>query len=101
MITIPIFDMMILPGVTFFFKKDIFTDQEITAEHVGEDVLFLMMKQDKKREDMTPEDICPIGFPVRSKHRRGRKYSCPYKGTGHNLRCGGDLQSLPPQQPSR
>ena len=61
MITIPIFDMMILPGVTFFFKKDIFTDQEITAEHVGEDVLFLMMKQDKKREDMTPEDICPIG----------------------------------------
>ena len=43
MITIPIFDMMILPGVTFFFKKDIFTDQEITAEHVGEDVLFLMM----------------------------------------------------------
>ncbi len=28
---------------------------------MGEDVLFLMMKQDKKREDMTPEDICPIG----------------------------------------
>lgn len=61
MITIPIYDMMILPGVTFFFKKDIFTDREITAEHVGEDVLFLMMKQDKKREDMSPEDICPIG----------------------------------------
>ncbi len=62
MITIPIFDMMILPGVTFFFKKRFFLQtRSITAEHVGEDVLFLMMKQDKKREDMTPEDICPIG----------------------------------------
>ena len=65
MITIPIYDMTILPDVTFFFKKDIFTEQEITAEHVGEDVLFLMLKQDKKREDITPDDICPMGVSGR------------------------------------
>ena len=65
MITIPIYDMTILPEVTFFFKKDIFTEQEITTEHVGEDVLFLMLKQDKKREDIIPDDICPMGVSGR------------------------------------
>ena len=74
MITIPIYDMTILPDVTFFFKKDIFTEQEITAEHVGEDVLFLMLKQDKKREDITHRMIyVPWGYPAGSRAwmRRG------------------------------
>lgn len=62
MITIPIYDMLILPGVTFFFKKDTFPYKEITTEHVGEDILFLMIKEEKERADITPEDICPIGI---------------------------------------
>ena len=32
MITLPISDLLLLPGVTFFFKKDVFPSGEITAE---------------------------------------------------------------------
>ena len=38
MITLPISDLLLLPGVTFFFKKDVFPSGEITAESVGEDI---------------------------------------------------------------
>lgn len=62
MITIPIYDMLILPGVTFFFKKDTFPYKEITAEHVGEDVLFLMMKTEKEQVSIEGEDICRTGI---------------------------------------
>lgn len=59
MITLPISDLLLLPGVTFFFKKDVFPSGEITAESVGEDILFVMEKEEK--EQMTPDDFYPIG----------------------------------------
>lgn len=59
MITLPISDLLLLPGVTFFFKKDVFPNGEITAESVGEDILFVMEKEEK--EQMTPDDFYPIG----------------------------------------
>ena len=59
MITLPISDLLLLPGVTFFFKKDVFPSGEITAESVGEDILFVMEKDEK--EQMTPDDFYPIG----------------------------------------
>ena len=59
MITLPISDLLLLPGVTFFFKKDVFPGGEITAESVGEDILFIMEKEEK--EQMTPYDFYPIG----------------------------------------
>ena len=59
MITLPISDLLLLPGVTFFFKKDVFPSVEITAESVGEDILFVMEKEEK--EQMTPDDFYPIG----------------------------------------
>ena len=59
MITLPISDLLLLPGVTFFFKKDVFPGGEITAESVGEDILFVMEKEEK--EQMTPYDFYPIG----------------------------------------
>lgn len=62
MITIPTYDLLVLPGVTFFFKKDMFPGQEITSESEGEDVLFLMLKSDKNRADLTQEDFYPIGI---------------------------------------
>jgi ATP-dependent Lon protease len=65
MITIPIYDLLMLPGVTFYFKKDVFSDHEITAENVGEDILFLMMKDEIEREKLTPEDIYPVGISGR------------------------------------
>ena len=42
MITIPVHDLLLLPGVMFYFKKDMFPDRRITAEDVGEDILFML-----------------------------------------------------------
>lgn len=61
MISIPIYDLLVLPEVTFYFKKDMFPGNEITTENVGEDILFLMLKTDKKPHQIQPEDIYPIG----------------------------------------
>lgn len=65
MITVPIYDLLLLPGVTFFFKKDVFPNQELTPENEGEDILFLMLKEDKERARLTNEDIYPIGVSGR------------------------------------
>ncbi len=61
MITIPVHDLLLLPGVMFYFKKDMFPDRRITAEDVGEDILFMMLKEEKKTSELQPEDFYPIG----------------------------------------
>ena len=58
MITLPISDLLLLPGVTFFFKKDVFPSGEITAESVGEDNIIYNGKREK--EQMTPEIFHPL-----------------------------------------
>ena len=59
--TIPIYDLLVLPGVTFFFKKDMFPNQKITSENEGEDVLFLLLKSEKSREDLMKDDFYSLG----------------------------------------
>ena len=49
MLTVPIYDLLVLPGVTFFFKNDMFPGEKITAEQVGQDILFIMVKAEKAR----------------------------------------------------
>lgn len=61
MITIPIYDLLVLPGVTFFFKQDMFPKDKIAPENIGEDILFVMLNTGKAQEEITPEDIYPIG----------------------------------------
>lgn len=51
MITLPISDLLLLPGVTFFFKKDVFPSGEITAESVGEDIIICNGKRRKGADD--------------------------------------------------
>ncbi|MEE1032934.1 MAG: endopeptidase La [Ruminococcus sp.] len=62
MLTVPIYDLLVLPGVTFFFKNDMFPGEKITAEQVGQDILFIMVKSEKARTEFIPEDIYPIGI---------------------------------------
>ena len=38
MITIPVYELLLLPGVTFFFKKDMFPKGRITEENIGEEI---------------------------------------------------------------
>ena len=62
MFTMPVYDMMLLPGVTFYFKKDIFQQMGNQDAKAGDDVLFLMQRTDKDRKDLTPEDFYPVGI---------------------------------------
>lgn len=61
MFTMPVYDMMLLPGVTFYFKKDIFQQMGNQDAKAGDDVLFLMQRTDKDRKNLTPEDFYPVG----------------------------------------
>lgn len=62
MISIPIYDLLVLPEVTFYFKRDMFPENDISAENVGEDILFLMLKTEKRPEQIQPQDLYPMGL---------------------------------------
>lgn len=61
MVVIPTHDLIVLPGVTFYFQKEYF--QEIVRKEavVGEEAIFLMLKEDRARSDMKEEDFYYIG----------------------------------------
>ena len=61
MITIPIYELLLLPGVTFFFKKDMFPKELITKENIGEEILFVWQKEDVVSEEISMENIFPVG----------------------------------------
>ncbi len=62
MITIPFYNILIVPGVKIFFQGEYF--KEITKKDAieGDDVIFIMLREDKKREDMKDDDFYPIGI---------------------------------------
>ncbi len=62
MLTIPIYDMMMLPGVTFHFKREIFEKLGYADVKEGDEVLFLMLREDKQRIQMFAEDFYPVGL---------------------------------------
>lgn len=62
MITIPIYDMILLPGVTFYFKKDIYDKWKLDEPKKGDKVLFLLLKEQKETEQLTQEDFYSIGL---------------------------------------
>ena len=61
MITIPIYELLLLPGVTFFFKKDMFPKELITKENIGEEILFVWQKEEVASEEISMENIFPVG----------------------------------------
>ena len=62
MIAIPFYNIVIIAGVNIFFQKDYFNDLAGREPATGEELYFLMLKEDKKREDMTADDFYPIGI---------------------------------------
>lgn len=65
MVTIPVYDLILLPGVTFYFKKDIFEKRNVNEVAEGSDLIFLLLREDKKREETKPEDFYPIGVSAK------------------------------------
>ena len=45
MIVLPVYDMMILPGVIFYFKKDVLSFMPVKEYKEDEDVLFLVRER--------------------------------------------------------
>ena len=61
MITIPVYELLLLPGVTFFFKKDMFPEGRITEKNIGEEILFVLQKKEMAPEEISMENIFPVG----------------------------------------
>lgn len=57
MLVLPVYDLLLLPGVTFYFKKDILDRMQVEKVEKGEEILFLIQKSEKRREDLTVHDF--------------------------------------------
>ena len=65
MITIPIYDTILLPEVTFFFKKEVIDGWNINEFENGTIIAFAMLKEDIDIRTVTMEDIYPVGVSAR------------------------------------
>lgn len=61
MIVIPCFDLVVVPGVTYFLQEEMIEKMLGKEPKEGSEVLFLLLKEDKEREHTLPEDFYPIG----------------------------------------
>ncbi|MDY2626882.1 MAG: endopeptidase La [Lachnospiraceae bacterium] len=61
MITIPCYDLVIVPGVTYYFQQEMVEKVIGREPGKGEEVLFLILREDIEKENMKPEDFYPIG----------------------------------------
>lgn len=62
MIVLPIYDMLLLPGVNFYFRKDVLSSMPVREFPDGEDVLFLVQNVDKRKSELEPEDFYEKGL---------------------------------------
>ncbi|MCR5148033.1 MAG: endopeptidase La [Eubacterium sp.] len=62
---IPIYDTLLLPEVTFYFRKEVIEGWSIDDLKVGEAVSFIMMKRDISINEATPEDFYEIGISAK------------------------------------
>ena len=62
MITIPVYNMIILPNISLTFKKDFFDETSASNMREGDKLLFLFQKSEKSRRHLTQDDFYPIGL---------------------------------------
>ncbi len=62
MITKPVYDILMLPDVLYYFKKDYFSEGTEESIEQGADVLFLIQKDEATGRDPVPDDFYPIGI---------------------------------------
>ena len=62
MLVLPVYDLLLLPGVTFNFKKDVLERMQVEKAEKGEEILFLIQKEEKKREDLIVDDFQEKGL---------------------------------------
>lgn len=59
----PLYNILLLPDVSYYFKKDFFSDSE--SLEIGSDLLFVFLKNEMDEESLTPDDLYPIGISAR------------------------------------
>ncbi len=60
----PIYNILLLPDVTYFFKKDFFADRSEDLKDDA-DVLFILLKSDAENGDFMPDNFYPIGLSAK------------------------------------
>ena len=60
----PIYNILLLPDVTYFFKKDFFADRAEELE-AGSDILFLFLKNETADDGLIPDMIYPVGLSAK------------------------------------
>ncbi len=60
MTVIPVYNIILLPDVVFYFKKDIYKNIPEEKLQPGSEILFLMLKQEEVEGDLSLEDIMPV-----------------------------------------
>lgn len=65
MIIRPVFNILLLPDITYFFKRDFFPGAAADQIEVGTDILFPFLKNEVNETTVTIDDIYPIGMSAR------------------------------------
>jgi ATP-dependent Lon protease len=64
MTIVPIYDTLLLPDVTFYFKKDV-TDGWNVKLMVGDEIVFAMLEDDISVNEITPDNFYPVGIAAK------------------------------------
>ncbi len=65
MLIIPIYDSILLPDVTFYFRKEVVDSWKVDELVTGQEIVFALLKDDIDADDVIFEDIYPIGVSAR------------------------------------
>ena len=65
MIIRPVYNILLLPDVSYYFKKDFFTDWCTEPIETGTDILFIQLKEDRENSGLTADSFYPIGVSAR------------------------------------
>lgn len=71
MIAIPFFNLIVIPGVRFYFNKDYYRELAGEDPIIGEQVMFLLMKEEKERQHLTEASFYSIGVTGEIDHIDG------------------------------
>lgn len=65
MIVRPMYNLVLLPDVNYYFKSDFLKDWSSAPIEAREEILFLVLRENKPRNELQAEDFYPIGVSAR------------------------------------
>ena len=66
MIVRPIYNILLLPDVSYYFRKEFFADFAEEPIEAGTQILFVFLKHEiNEGTEISPDDLCPVGISAR------------------------------------